>query len=250
MALPPEAGEDTGDKSRPERRKRTDCFHNIAKLKRVYKIEMNHLDVSAAIRTIAYIDLMAAADPARRARKPLNRSLLICLFFGIKKIGGADSSHRLMGNDVHVPFSNSCVPREADDSSVILVGSARFWRPIKESGGSASARWPPRVVVKSGWLVGYPFHKRGNFRMRLQGCPVVVTRGQFAFAQGGVNFSMADAVNSDFDFAALTAWYQVVFVHAGASFKQPAAQRAKPLADRQHITQRLGAAQRAFGNHE
>lgn len=95
-------------------------------------------------------------------------------------------------------------------------------RPGQEMGRSASPRWPPGVVVKSGCLVGHPLHKSSNFRMRLQGCPVAVACSKFALAQGGVNFSVANAVNGGFDFTALAARHQVVFVHAGALLQQPA----------------------------
>lgn len=60
-----------------------------------------------------------------------------------------------------MPYLNRC--------SIDIEASGMTWlktvRPSKEMGRLASPRWPPGVVVKSGWLVSYPRHKRSNFRM-------------------------------------------------------------------------------------
>ena len=69
-------GEGTADKACPEGQKRTDCFHDIAKFKRVYKVELSDANAGGPVRKIGYIDLMAIADPARLARKPLNNGVL------------------------------------------------------------------------------------------------------------------------------------------------------------------------------
>lgn len=74
-------GEGTADKACPEGQKRTDCFHDIASFKRVYKVELSDANVGGAVRKIGYIDLMAIADPARLARKPLNNGVLTFPFF-------------------------------------------------------------------------------------------------------------------------------------------------------------------------
>lgn len=68
-------------KDAPEGQKRTDCFHDIASFKRVYKVELSDANVGGAVRKIGYIDLMAIADPARLARKPLNNGVLTFPFF-------------------------------------------------------------------------------------------------------------------------------------------------------------------------
>lgn len=69
-------GEGTADKACPEGQKHPDCFHGLAKFKRVYKIELSQANVGAAVRKIGYIDLMVIADPNRLARKPLNNGVL------------------------------------------------------------------------------------------------------------------------------------------------------------------------------
>ncbi len=79
-------GEGTADKACPKGEKRSDCFHDIAKFKRVYKVELNEGNVGGPLRKIAYIDLMKIADPAQLARKPLNNSVLTFPFFTIENV--------------------------------------------------------------------------------------------------------------------------------------------------------------------
>lgn len=119
-------GEGTLDKACPEGQKRTDCFHDIAKFKRVYKIEMNEANVGGVIRKIAYIDLMAIADPAKIARKPLNNGVLTFPFFTIENVDVVDSTHIVVGNDNNLPFSSSREPNKADDNEMILLEVAAF----------------------------------------------------------------------------------------------------------------------------
>ena len=119
-------GEGTLDKACPEGQKRTDCFHDIAKFKRIYKIEMTDANVGAAVRKIAYIDLMAIADPAKLARKPLNNGVLTFPFFTIENVDVVDSTHIVVGNDNNLPFSSSREPNQADDNELILLEVGAF----------------------------------------------------------------------------------------------------------------------------
>ena len=98
-------GEGTADKACPEGQKRTDCFHDLAKFKRVYKVELSDANAGGALRKIAYIDLMAIADPNQRARKPLNNGVLTFPFFTIENVDVVDASHIVVGNDNNLPFS-------------------------------------------------------------------------------------------------------------------------------------------------
>ena len=63
-------GEGTTDKACPAGQKRTDCFHDLAKFKRVYKVEMTGANVGAPMRKVGFIDLMNIADPNKLSRKP------------------------------------------------------------------------------------------------------------------------------------------------------------------------------------
>ncbi len=119
-------GEGTADKACPEGQKRSDCFHDIAKFKRVYKVELSDANVGAAVRKIAYIDLMAIKDPGKLARKPLNNGVLTFPFFTIENVDVVDASHIIVGNDNNLPFSSSREPNKADDNELILLEVADF----------------------------------------------------------------------------------------------------------------------------
>ncbi|WP_196864151.1 MULTISPECIES: esterase-like activity of phytase family protein [unclassified Polaromonas] len=119
-------GEGTAGKACPEGQKRTDCFHDIAKFKRVYKIEMNEANVGGPLRKIGYIDLMAIADPAKLARKPLNNGVLTFPFFTIENVDVVDSTHIVIGNDNNLPFSSSREPNKADDNELVLLEVGNF----------------------------------------------------------------------------------------------------------------------------
>ncbi len=119
-------GEGTADKACPEGQKRTDCFHDIAKFKRVYKIELSEANVGNAVRKIGYIDLMAIADPAKLARKPLNNGVLTFPFFTIENVDVVDATHIVVGNDNNLPFSSSREPNKADDNEMVLLEVGEF----------------------------------------------------------------------------------------------------------------------------
>ncbi|MDB5937702.1 MAG: glycerophosphodiester phosphodiesterase [Polaromonas sp.] len=119
-------GEGTADKACPEGQKRTDCFHDIAKFKRVYKVELSDANAGGPVRKIGYIDLMAIADPARLARKPLNNGELTFPFFTIENVDVVDSTHIVVGNDNNLPFSSSRDPSKADDNELVLLEVGDF----------------------------------------------------------------------------------------------------------------------------
>lgn len=114
-------GEGTADKACPEGQKRTDCFHDIAKFKRVYKIEMTDANVGGPVRKVGYIDLLNIADPNKLARKPLNDGVLKFPFFTIENVDVVDATHIVVGNDNNLPFSSSREPNKADDNELILL---------------------------------------------------------------------------------------------------------------------------------
>lgn len=119
-------GEGTADKACPEGQKRTDCFRDIARFKRVYKVELSDANAGGPVRKIGYIDLMNIADPARLARKPLNNGVLTFPFFTIENVDVVDSAHIVVGNDNNLPFSSSRDPNKADDNELILLEVAEF----------------------------------------------------------------------------------------------------------------------------
>jgi hypothetical protein len=119
-------GEGTADKACPETQKRTDCFHDLAKFKRVYKIELTEANVNTPVRKIGYIDLMAIADPHKLARKPLTNGVLTFPFFTIENVDIVDANHIVVGNDNNLPFSSSREPNKADDNEMILLEVGEF----------------------------------------------------------------------------------------------------------------------------
>lgn len=119
-------GEGTADKACPEGQRGATCFHDLAKFKRIYKVEFNEGNVGGAVRKIAYIDLMAIADPAKLARKPLTAGVLAFPFFTIENVDVVDQRHIVVGNDNNLPFSSSRDPGKADDNELVLLEVGDF----------------------------------------------------------------------------------------------------------------------------
>ncbi len=119
-------GEGTPDKACPEGTKRTDCFHDLPKFKRVYKIELSEANVNGPVRKIGHIDLLNIADPAKLSRKPLTNGVLQFPFFTIENVEVVDQRHIVVGNDNNLPFSSSRDPNKADDNELILLEVADF----------------------------------------------------------------------------------------------------------------------------
>ncbi|MGE0349529.1 esterase-like activity of phytase family protein [Hydrogenophaga sp.] len=119
-------GEGTVDKACPEAVKRPDCFHDLARFKRVYKVELSEANVGGPVRKIAHIDLMNIADPNRLARKPLTNGVLAFPFFTIENVDIVDARHIVVGNDNNLPFSSSRDPNQADDNELVLLEVADF----------------------------------------------------------------------------------------------------------------------------
>lgn len=114
-------GEGTADKACPAGQKAETCFHDLAKFKRVVKIELNDANVGKPVRKIAYIDLMKIQDPNKKARKPLNDGVLTFPFFTIENVDVVDDKHIVVGNDNNLPFSTSREPNKADDNEFVLL---------------------------------------------------------------------------------------------------------------------------------
>ncbi len=114
-------GEGTPDRACPEGKRAPDCFHDLAKFKRIVKIEMNDGNAGGAVRKIGFIDLMKIQDPRKIARKPLNGGVLTFPFFTIENVDIVDGRHIIVGNDNNLPFSSSRDPNKADDNEFVLL---------------------------------------------------------------------------------------------------------------------------------
>ncbi|MCA1951801.1 MAG: esterase-like activity of phytase family protein [Hyphomicrobiales bacterium] len=114
-------GEGTADKACPAGQRAENCFHDLAKFKRIVKIEMNDSNVNGPVRKIGYIDLMKIQDPDKKARKPLNGGVYTFPFFTIENVDVVDDKHIIVGNDNNLPFSSSRDPNKADDNEFLLL---------------------------------------------------------------------------------------------------------------------------------
>lgn len=119
-------GEGTKDKACAEGTKGPDCFHDLAKFKRIYKIELTDANAGQPVRKIGHIDLMNIADPDKKAKKPLNDGVLTFPFFTIEDVDVVDATHIVVGNDNNLPFSSSRDPAKADDNELILLEVGDF----------------------------------------------------------------------------------------------------------------------------
>ncbi|AOY90620.1 glycerophosphodiester phosphodiesterase [Cupriavidus sp. USMAA2-4] len=126
MIIERDNGEGTADKACPQGQKRNDCFADIARFKRVYKIALDDSNAGGAVRKIGYIDLLNIADPGKLARKPLNEGVLKFPFFTIENVDVVDASHIVVGNDNNLPFSSSREPNKADDNELVLLEAGEF----------------------------------------------------------------------------------------------------------------------------
>ncbi|HGI5214041.1 TPA: esterase-like activity of phytase family protein [Providencia alcalifaciens] len=115
-------GEGTADKGCPENAtNKENCFSNLAKFKRVYRIEFSDKNVGGAVDKQAYIDLMNIQDSNQLAKKPLNNGVFTFPFFTIENVDIVDGEHIIVGNDNNYPFSSSREPNQADDNEFILL---------------------------------------------------------------------------------------------------------------------------------
>ena len=107
-------GEGTADKACPAGQKGPDCFHDIAKFKRVVKIEMTDANVGKPVRQIGFIDLMKIADPDHKAKQGSIDGVLPFPFFTIENVDVVDRARGVIvvGNDNNLPFSSSRDPEE------------------------------------------------------------------------------------------------------------------------------------------
>ena len=106
--------------------KKPNCFHDLPKFKRVYKVEMTDANVNAPMRKIGYVDLLNIADPHKVARKPLDNGVFTFPFFTIENVDVVDAHHIVVGNDNNLPFSSSREPNKADDNELIILNVGDF----------------------------------------------------------------------------------------------------------------------------
>lgn len=116
-------GEGTADRACAAGQKGPDCFHDLARFKRIVKIEMNDANVGKSVRKIGHVDLMKIADPDRKARQGAIDGVLPFPFFTIENVDVVDLAGGIIvvGNDNNLPFSSSRDPKKADDNELVLL---------------------------------------------------------------------------------------------------------------------------------
>ena len=116
-------GEGTADKACAAGQKGPDCFHDLAKFKRIVKIELTEANVGKPVRKIGFIDLMKIADPDGKAKQGAIDGVLPFPFFTIENVDVVDRANGIIvvGNDNNLPFSSSRDPKKADDNELVLL---------------------------------------------------------------------------------------------------------------------------------
>jgi hypothetical protein len=116
-------GEGTADRACQAGQKGPDCFHDLARFKRIVKIEMSDANVGKPVRKIGYVDLLKIADPDRKAKQGAIDGVLPFPFFTIENVDVVDAASGIIvvGNDNNLPFSSSRDPKKADDNELVLL---------------------------------------------------------------------------------------------------------------------------------
>jgi hypothetical protein len=106
--------------------KAPNCFHDLPKFKRVYKVELSDSNVNGMVKKMAYVDLLNITDPKNISRKPLDQGVFSFPFFTIENVDVIDEHHIIVGNDNNLPFSSSREPNKADDNELIILNVGNF----------------------------------------------------------------------------------------------------------------------------
>ena len=148
-------GEGTADKACPAGQRGENCFPDLAKFKRVYKIELSDANVGKPVRKIAYIDLMKIKDPDKKARKPLNDGVLTFPFFTIENVDRVDDDayHRRQRQQ----FAVLLEPRaqQGGRQRIRAAGSGRIFESevrashLRQSPGTVGAGARLRALIDS-----------------------------------------------------------------------------------------------------
>jgi hypothetical protein len=100
---------------------RPDCFNIPAKMKRIYKVELNDANAGGFVRKIGHLDLLAINDPDRKARQGTREGIFTFPFVTIEGLDVVDDRHIIVGNDNNLPYSSGRTLGKQDDNELILV---------------------------------------------------------------------------------------------------------------------------------
>ena len=100
---------------------------DLAKFKRIYKIELSDANVGAPVRKIGYIDLMQIADPNKKAQEAAQRQRARPSRSSPSRTWTwSTTRHIVVGNDNNLPFSSSREPNKQDDNEFVLLEVGDF----------------------------------------------------------------------------------------------------------------------------
>jgi hypothetical protein len=105
---------------------RPDCFNEPARMKRIYKIELNDANAGSFVRKIGHIDLLAIKDPDKKARQGSKEGVFTFPFVTIEDVDVVDDRHIIVANDNNLPYSSGRALGRQDDNELILLEVAEF----------------------------------------------------------------------------------------------------------------------------
>ncbi|MEM8684609.1 MAG: esterase-like activity of phytase family protein [Pseudomonadota bacterium] len=97
----------------------SDCFHEPARFKRVYKVSFDGLKSGDPVRKLAYIDLLDIRDGDTRFTFP---------FVTIENVVPVDDDHLIVANDNNFGFSVGRTLGQNDDNEFVLIEAVEFLR--------------------------------------------------------------------------------------------------------------------------
>ena len=98
-----------------------DCFAEPAAFKRVYLVDLARANDQGVLEKLAYIDLLAIADPDGIARSGTRDGVFTFPFVTIENVDMVDERTIVVANDNNFPFSNGRQPQVADDNEFVLL---------------------------------------------------------------------------------------------------------------------------------
>ena len=98
-----------------------DCFADPAAFKRVYLVDLARANDQGVLEKLAYIDLLAIADPDGIARSGTRDGVFTFPFVTIENVDMVDERTIVVANDNNFPFSNGRQPQVADDNEFVLL---------------------------------------------------------------------------------------------------------------------------------
>ena len=103
-----------------------DCFNVPAKMKRIYKIELNDANAGGFVRKIGHIDLMAIKDTDKKAKQGSKEGVFTFPFVTIEDVDVVDDRHIIVANDNNLPYSSGRALGKQDDNEMILLEVGDF----------------------------------------------------------------------------------------------------------------------------